>query len=537
VSGVMKAIVVLRVSSPKQKEKYGPESQMDDVEESLGFFPMGKLEIVDVVRLQEHATGWNRTKWDLVMHEALNWHREGRAEVLIFPRVDRETRFMAGSWPKMLEVIRSGMVVYFASTRLMLDMGKPDTFEEYQREALEAQAYIRVMRRNTMRGKRKGAEKGNVISGHGGRFGSYIGLRQSNGRFDWIPGERDIVAEVLGRGLVGESISLITRDLQKRGVRGRTGGLVHRSHVGRILAHARVYAGQVPWRQDGVIYLLKDKLEPAISVQQAEVIEASMQKNKERSYGFGKRKWLTGRVFCDYCGARYRLDAKKGCSCNRSDKRHPNRCPAPKVGLKHLEDSARKVLMSAFLKPETIVENAGKMRAEWETRKSAAEEIMSTAKRWEAEHQRRRNALSFEHENGGLTDDQWLRRDKAIQAETPPDISPFTEPMPFSGRQLLDAMDHLLLETPGLADLGIQKGRSFIIYLALEKLLADESRAADLADIIDFKVIIGPADVKAFMFNVPTASEESRATVSRPSPCCGPRRPRPPGPAWRVPAL
>jgi hypothetical protein len=44
-----------------------------------------------------------------------------------------------------------------------------------------------------------------------------------------------------------------------------------------------------------------------------------LKRNREKSFGFGKGKWLTSRVICGICGHRYALNTKNGCICYRSD--------------------------------------------------------------------------------------------------------------------------------------------------------------------------------------------------------------------------
>ena len=186
-----KAIAIIRCSSKPQLEKYGPGSQLTDIKESLDYFPNGHTELYQTIELQEPASGWNRKKWEKAMDYCIGCYRQGKAQVVIFPRVDRETRFLAGSFPKLLEVIKSGMLVYFAEEHLLLEPNDPDSFEEYQREALEAQAYIRVLRRNLMKGKRQSIRRSGRWCGgflkYGYRYekdrslGKYTGFLQPEG--------------------------------------------------------------------------------------------------------------------------------------------------------------------------------------------------------------------------------------------------------------------------------------------------------------------------------------------------------------------
>ena len=86
-------------------------------------------------------------------------------------------------------------------------------------------------------------------------------------------------------------------------MRTSVGTMITRSSVVVVLRHARRYAGIWDWKG----YELKDLIPPRISEEQAESILANLQRNRENSYGFGKKKWLTSRVICGVCGRRYNL--------------------------------------------------------------------------------------------------------------------------------------------------------------------------------------------------------------------------------------
>ena len=109
-----KAIAVIRCSSKPQFEKYGPSSQLRDVEEGLQHFQNGRVELCQTIEIQEPASGWNRKKWELTMRQCLEAYKRGEADMIVFPRVDRETRFLAGSFATLLEVVKAGILVYFA---------------------------------------------------------------------------------------------------------------------------------------------------------------------------------------------------------------------------------------------------------------------------------------------------------------------------------------------------------------------------------------------------------------------------------------
>ena len=91
------------------------------------------------------------------MREALDFYNHGQVGALLFPRVDRETRFLFGSFPLLAEVVQAGLEVYFAREKLRLDPNDPESVERYLSKATQAQAYVETMRLNTMRGRRRRA--------------------------------------------------------------------------------------------------------------------------------------------------------------------------------------------------------------------------------------------------------------------------------------------------------------------------------------------------------------------------------------------
>ncbi|MDP2953161.1 MAG: recombinase family protein, partial [Chloroflexota bacterium] len=186
-----RAFAVIRVSAEDQLRGYGPDVQwFDDV---LPNAPLLGLEVDESLRaiIQESATGWDREQFQEAVRGALRLYKEGKVEALLFPRVDRETRFLFGSFPLLAEVIRAGMEVYFARERLRLDPGDPESVERYLAKATQAQAYVETMRVNTMRAKRRRATQGHKMPTGGRKWafdydpatGQY---RKNEARAVWI---------------------------------------------------------------------------------------------------------------------------------------------------------------------------------------------------------------------------------------------------------------------------------------------------------------------------------------------------------------
>ena len=337
-------------------------------------------------------------------------------------------------------------------------------------------------RERTMRAKNDLAKIG-VVPQAFGRYGGYFGTTYSrreqggSGRFEHNP-QIVIAHEILRRYMSGESRNSITRDLQARGIRGAAGGLIHASAVARVLHNARIYSGVITWNG----FEIRDKIEPIITEEDVLAIEKRLKQNKEKSYGFGKRKWLTSRVFCGTCGRRYALDTRKGCYCNANTSVSPVKCHSPKVGLRELNALAYGAMMTALSEPEVVVEKAKIAHDGWEQEKKEFDKLL--AMRQQSEHQKemRRRALSVQHEMGGITDEEYRRRLDQIRRETEHEIDvdqiALFEKEPPTPEQIKQTYNRLKAYKP--------------LRLHFEEVLKNpqDKLAGELADSLGLKVVI-----------------------------------------------
>lgn len=190
----MKAFTIIRVSSQDQLKGYGPDVQWED--DILLNAPSLGLEATIQFRriIQESATGWDRELFEAMVREGLALYHKGEVQAMLFPRVDRETRFVFGSFPLLAEVVRSGMPVFFARDKFRLDPANPESIEHYFSKAIQAQAYVATMRENTMRATRKRAEKDHRMPTGGNKWAydyhhyrSYQKPDQDSGRYTLDP--------------------------------------------------------------------------------------------------------------------------------------------------------------------------------------------------------------------------------------------------------------------------------------------------------------------------------------------------------------
>ena len=401
------------------------------------------------------------------------------------------------------------------------DLGRLITYIKFYSAKLE----VEKIKERTLRGKRHRAEMGDIPSGFG-RYG-YWGLRYNaeQKRFDHIPGQIDVVKEILTSYAAGKSSGSITVNLQKQGILSSTGGRIHRSAINRVLSHANVYAGHLKWNG----YSLLDKVQPIISEEIAGIIARKLQRNKELSYGFGRRKPLTSRVFCGLCGRRYSLDANKGCRCNGSDPRNPTACCAPKVGLKKLTDCVFEALAWILSDNEALLERTTEVREQWERQAAEIEEKRREKETRLAKFDQRRRLLSIQHELGGLTNDEYqdrlkdIKEEKAQLTEQIEQLASFTSaeepPRPEDVREAIQALSSVR-EQIALMFLKALP----LIKVALTKGDEQQKQIQELVEKLDIKVVINPGENGQqfkldVLTNIPIKKQEVSNTVTvSPSP-------------------
>ncbi|MFC1955853.1 recombinase family protein [Chloroflexota bacterium] len=313
-----KAFVIVRVSAEDQLKGYGPDVQWED--DILPVAPELGLTVSETYRriIQESATGWERTKFESAIREALTLYAHGDINALLFPRVDRETRFVFGSFPLLTEVVKSGLRVYFAREQLALDPNDPETVERYLNKATQAQAYVQTMKANTSRAKRRLLREGKLPQGTGvGIYGySWDGTTK---RRIIKTDEAEVVKEIFTMVATGQSLVSIARRLNERCIptKGSRNGEHKHWHsltIRRMVKNpsyiGKTYFGvtsrlskskTVTHPQDE--WILLEKVTPAIiSEELFNHANAQIDKPKVRT-GRSKHEYLLrGHAFCAICG-------------------------------------------------------------------------------------------------------------------------------------------------------------------------------------------------------------------------------------------
>lgn len=485
----MKAAIYNRVSTEKQQQEgLSLQTQRDAC---IRYTKENGYDVSDKYIVDEVFSGLtlDRPKLDIL----LGWVRSGEVQAVVIYSTDRFSR----DGYDLLTLMRDCDVNKVKLLCVSEDLGEGEigellNFVKGWASKLEATR----IRERSLRNKRAKAELGEIPSGYG-RYGGYLGLQyeQDTRIFNHIPGQIDIAKEILLRYAKGESASSITKDLQTRSVTGAGGKLLHRSSVNRVLAHSRVYSGIIKWSDIEIT----GKVEPVITEEIASVIEARLKLNREHSFGFGQRKWFSGRVFCGVCGRRYNLDRRKGCQCNANDNRSPISCNSPKVGYALLDRLLSKALLLSYTDEEGIVARAEESYQTWEKDMG---ELEKRQKGLEVELntlQGRRDRLSFMLELKGLTEDEYSNRLNIVQSrqneilETIADLDKFRteKPIPANPEKVRAGFNWL------------QKLREEETVLILLGKSPDKHKLGEqLADTLNFKAIIVPIDEGGFRIEV-----------------------------------
>lgn len=403
-----RAFLMLRVSDRKQASKYGPDAQRAEAYQGAKESPMPmELSPDREAFWVETASGWNRKQFNNEMAKRLEEFRRGEWDVLVFPRVDRETRFLAGSFEELNHLLKAGVPIYFAKHRLLLRQGDSEAFDTYLEHVRDARAYIKVLKANTGGGRLQAMEAGHIPSGWGPK--GLTGYDWKDGRFvknSVCPA----VEFMLSQYLEGYSESAIMFQLKERRFLTKLGRPFAQSTVSKVLHHARWYAGIITWKGKDFHGLI----EPIITEEEAERILARLSRNTTFRTAFGRAHWWTGRVRCGLCNGSYSLSKSHGCRCGHNDYRLPDRCIAPCLGFEAFQRATSDALRLTLSHPQAIFEQICE-QMEGRDREMAflAEELKEKIERL-AEIEHRLERLSHQHELGIISDAQLLDRSSGV---------------------------------------------------------------------------------------------------------------------------
>ena len=408
--GKLKMLGLTRSSSQEVADGYGPSIQKSELAADAQSQSYQLLCIRDII---EPATInlEERELFNEVLAEAIKLKKENRCDGLSFSRCDRLSRRFDVAIQIALDCKKHGLALRFIRENQWLRSDdQPMQFILFILNAFGVHTQTNISIANLKAGQRRAAAEGKLPAGVGNGM---LGYNLANKKFttnSFIA----IVDEILDRALRGDSINSITRDLQTRGVITPSGKVITRSTVAVVLRNARRYAGIWDWSG----YELRDLIPARITEEQAERILANLKRNRENSYGFGKRKWLTSRVICGICGRKYNLRIKHGCACLRSDinKAYPP-CSSPNITWKRLSYEVWDNFVQCLLGLDTLELMVDDKRHAWEKQKATMGRQIKEVREQLSKLQRKRRQYSWQQAEGVITDEELLAAHKQLRSE------------------------------------------------------------------------------------------------------------------------
>mgnify|MGYP000418543344 CR=1 FL=1 len=480
----MRLLGITRSSNQDIANGYGPAIQQAEI---ITYCANGH-KLIACRQVTEPATIEleERELFQAVLAEASHLKAAGQCDGVVFSRCDRLSRRLESAIQVALDLRKAGLSIHLIREGQILKPDDPPIgLVMFILQAFGVDTQTRVSLANTRQGQIKNAQAGKLPSGVGARglFGYNLVGPQGEKYFEpnsqvWI------VDMILKLGINGCSINAITRRLQQQGI------TITRDTVRKILKHARVYAGVYKWGEYKIRGLIRN---PRISEDEAAIIEANMKQNREKSLGFGKRKWLTGRVFCGVCGRKYALEmGARRCHCRaRTRLEYLNPClTSPVVSYKKLEQVVLNLLNDSLATPENVERALLEMKQNCEEEESKVHHEVGILTHTLSQLTEKKKRLSWQHSEGLLSNEELKSELDKLQPQ-------------------IEAMEHrlqnyetILSQLVGKSQNSIEDITACICGCLALSIIADaqdkEDKKTKLAETIDLRVTILPSESADF---------------------------------------
>jgi len=152
--------------------------------------------------------------------------------------------------------------------------------------------------------------------------------------------------------------------------------------------------------------------------EQAKQRLANLKRNRDKSFGFGKRKWLTSRVICGLCGRRYNLRKNNGCACLRSDPmRAQPPCPNVTIPWRRLSDAVWDTFVECLTSLDALGLAVKDKRRAWKAQKTNIERQASGLQEQINRLQQKRRQYSWQQAEGIITEEELRTAHKQLKSE------------------------------------------------------------------------------------------------------------------------
>ncbi|MFC1977775.1 recombinase family protein [Chloroflexota bacterium] len=404
-------ISLTRSSNQEVADGYGPSIQQSELvadAKSQGYTLGSIRDIVEPATINLE----DRDLFNEVLAEAVKLKKQNKCDGLSFSRCDRLSRRFDAALQIALDCKKNGLALRFVRENQWL---KPDDeplqFVLFVLQAFGVHTQTGISMANLQGGRRRAASEGKLAGGAGRGMLGYTLKDKKFTTNSFI----SIVDEILDRALSGESINGITRVLQEREVRAPvSNNIITRATVASVLRNARRYAGV--WHWGG--YELRNLIPARISEEQAERILANLKRNREKSFGFGKGKWLTSRVVCGVCGHRYALNTKSACVCLRSDPlvAQPP-CYNVRISWRRLSFTVWDTFIQAMTDFDALELCVKDKRRSWKAQRAKIERQVKVLEEQSRHLEQKRRQYSWQQAEGIISEEELRTVFKQIKSE------------------------------------------------------------------------------------------------------------------------
>ena len=370
-----RAIGVVRVSGPGQRDKYGPASQLQEITNRARLL---QADLVDVWEYQESATNSEkRPQFEVMLQRMVSMGQARELAVVIFGRPDRLGRDGEAAFFYYLHLLEQigQLQVRFARD----DVDPNDSFRNFKLflHAFKAKQDADTIRENTMRGRQRRGEAGKIPNGQVPWPFDYDTKRELGDKSTGLPRINLKRAAWIRRWadwLLAEKVSLgeLGRRMFDAGIRSPRGTLHWPpSTVKRILSNRALLGEFYAFERRGSRKLVhKDQELAILTPEEFASVQNILAENRVHSVRNTKRDYtpLHGFVWC-HCG-------RKAAACPQKGKPYfrCNHCRDHVVSAHKLWAAAKRQLSELLATPEqvlpTLMEHlkSGANRAQLENR-------------------------------------------------------------------------------------------------------------------------------------------------------------------------
>lgn len=392
----MKVVGYCRYSSEAQRDGYSIQAQMREIEE---FCKKNEYSLIGTY-IDEAKSGTTTDKRDQ-FKKMIDDSKRGDFKAVVVHKLDRfaRDRYDSAMYRKLL---RDNGVKIISITE-PLDDSPESVIMESLLEGM-AEYYSKNLSRETKKGKREAARKGQYTGG-GIPFGYRV---NEHNRFEIVPEEAEIIRALFKKIDDGTTLYQTAKWAVQQGFLNKNGNFINIYFLRHMLRNP-IYAGRMvygkkPHTGEGEFYV-DNACEPIIDPDLFwKHYHAAMSRNTGPSPKTKKNHFvLTGFLRCGECGAHlkgysksYKQTSSEGnlkykyeryrCSKSVTSKRHfepghPEKCNLKMIDKKTLEDHVLKNIKETFFTDESLTKIAEKVYHNLYNRSAISSDQLRSTKR------------------------------------------------------------------------------------------------------------------------------------------------------------